>query len=65
MLTDLQVHVFRPLEIFHEPETVSLLVAPDTLETRSVPEGAKGILPVPLIAESKTLKHVTTGESDE
>jgi hypothetical protein len=65
MLTNLQIHIFRPLEVFYKSETMGLLVAPDTLETGSVPERAKSILPVPLLAESKTLEHVTTGESNE
>jgi hypothetical protein len=65
MLTNFQIHIFRPLEVLYESKTVGLLVAPDTLETGPVPKRTESILPVPLLAESKTLEHVTTGESNE
>lgn len=47
MLTDLEAHVLRPFKVFHESETVSLLVVPNALETGPVSERPKGILPVP------------------
>lgn len=65
MLTNLKTHILRPLKVLHKSETVGLLVSPDTLEARAIPEGTKSILPVPLSAESKTLEHVTTRESNE
>jgi hypothetical protein len=64
MLTDFESHVLGPLEVLHKSKTVGLLVTPDALETLPVTEGAKSVLPVPLSTESKTLEHVTTGESN-
>jgi len=64
MLTNFQTHVLRPLKVLHQTKTVGLLVTPDTLEAWPVAEGSESVLPVPLSTESKTLKHVTTGEAN-
>ena len=37
---DLEIHVLGPFKILHETETISLLVAPDALETRAVTKRA-------------------------
>ena len=44
---------------------MSLLVTPDTLETRPVLQRAKSVFPVPRGAESSPLKHVATREADK
>lgn len=44
---------------------MSLLVAPNTLETGTLLERAKGVLPIPVGAVLESLKHVTAGESKE
>jgi hypothetical protein len=52
MLTNLKTHILRPLKVLHKTKAVGLLVSPDTLETRAIPERSKSVLPVPLSAES-------------
>jgi len=64
-LTNLQVHVFGPFEIFHDTKTVSLLVAPDTLKARAIFQRAKRVLPVPVRIESETLEHVSAREAEK
>jgi hypothetical protein len=63
MLTPLKTHVFRPLKVLHQTQTIRLLVAPHTLEARAIPEWAERVLPVPPCVVSGTLKHVTTREA--
>jgi hypothetical protein len=63
--TDFKVHILSPLKVLQDSETVGLLIAPDTLEARTVAERSKGILPVPPGLVCVTLEHVTTREAQQ
>lgn len=62
---DLKIHVLSPFEVLHHAKAVSLLVAPDTLETWTLLQGAESVLPVPVGVVLESLQHVTAGEAKE
>lgn len=62
-LTELSIEVLSPLEILNKSKTMSLLVTPNTRESRSVSQRADRIFPVPVSCVCQPLEHIASRES--